>query len=147
MKVLLPAKIDDRILRVCRRVMERPDADHSLDRLAALANLSPYYFLRLFKTTLKETPHRFVARVRIEAAKNLLAGKERSVTEICFMVGFESLGSFSRLFHKATGWTPSIYRARAWEIEERPAKFIPGCYIHRFALAPHLERASVADVD
>ena len=49
--------------------------------------------------------------------------------EICFEVGFESLGSFSTLFHKIVGWSPSIYRARSWEMRKHPLKFIPNCYV------------------
>jgi transcriptional regulator GlxA family with amidase domain len=116
MNVLLPDGLDERILRVCRRVMERPEAELSVHRLAETACLSPYYFLRLFKALMKETPHHFVTRVRIEKAKDLLAGKRHSVTDICYMVGFESMGSISRIFHDAVGWTPSIYRSRVWEM-------------------------------
>ena len=67
--------------------------------------------------------------ISIERAKELLAGDELTVTDICFEVGFESLGSFSTLFHKIVGWSPSIYRARAWEMRENPLKFIPNCYV------------------
>jgi transcriptional regulator GlxA family with amidase domain len=123
--------------------MERPASDLSLKRLAEVANLSPYYFLRLFRSVMRETPHHFVARVRMDRAKDLLAGKTYSVTDICFMVGFQSMGSFSRIFHKATGWTPSIYRSRAWEMSSHPTRFIPGCYIRRFGFAPYLGSAAV----
>jgi hypothetical protein len=70
-----------------------------------------------------------ISRKRIERAKELLAESELTVTEICFEVGFESLGSFSTLFHKIVGWSPSIYRARAWEMRRNPLKFIPNCYV------------------
>src|SRR5215211_4251616 len=75
------------------------------------------------------TPHEYLTRKRIERAKELLAQSQFTVTEICFEVGFESLGSFSALFHRTVGWSPSIYRARAWEMNKNPLKFIPNCYV------------------
>ena len=100
-----------------------------LDELARTANFSRYHFLRAFRAAFHATPHEYLTRKRIERAKELLAGDQLTVTEICFEVGFESLGSFSTLFHKIVGWSPSIYRARAWEMRKNPLKFIPNCYV------------------
>jgi AraC-like DNA-binding protein len=100
-----------------------------LDELARIANFSRYHFLRAFRRAFHATPHEYLIRKRIERAKELLAQSELTVTEICFEVGFESLGSFSTLFHKLVGWSPSIYRARAWEMRKNPLKFIPNCYV------------------
>jgi transcriptional regulator GlxA family with amidase domain len=100
-----------------------------LDELARTANFSRYHFLRAFRVAYHATPHEYLTRKRVERAKELLADSEFTVTEICFEVGFESLGSFSSLFHKMVGWSPSIYRARAWEMRKNPLKFIPNCYV------------------
>ena len=100
-----------------------------LDELARTANFSRFHFLRAFRRAFHVTPHEYLTRKRIERAKELLAQSEFTVTEICFQVGFESLGSFSTLFHKIVGWSPSIYRARAWEMRKNPLKFIPNCYV------------------
>ena len=100
-----------------------------LDELARVANFSRYHFLRAFRRAFHATPHEYLTRKRIERARELLAESELTVTEICFEVGFESLGSFSSLFHKIAGWSPSIYRARAWEMRRNPLKFIPSCYV------------------
>jgi transcriptional regulator GlxA family with amidase domain len=100
-----------------------------LDELARTANFSRYHFLRAFRRAFHATPHEYLTRKRIERAKELLAQSELTITEICFEVGFESLGSFSTLFHKVVGWSPSIYRARAWEMRKNPLKFIPNCYV------------------
>ena len=100
-----------------------------LDELARIANFSRYHFLRAFRRAFHATPHEYLTRKRIERAKELLAQSELTVTEICFEVGFVSLGSFSTLFHKLVGWSPSIYRARAWEMRKNPLKFIPNCYV------------------
>jgi transcriptional regulator GlxA family with amidase domain len=116
-----------------QRARELMDAQYSqpldLDELARIANFSRYHFLRAFRRAFHATPHEYLTRKRIERAKELLAQSELTVTEICFEVGFESLGSFSMLFHKIVGWSPSIYRIRAWEIRKNPLKFIPNCYV------------------
>src|SRR5919108_311074 len=100
-----------------------------LDEHARTANFSRYHFLRAFRRAFHVTPHEYLTRKRIERAKELLAQSQFTVTEVCFEVGFESLGSFSTLFHKIVGWSPSIYRARAWEMRKNPLKFIPNCYV------------------
>lgn len=115
------------------RVRELIDTNYAepldLDELARAAHLSRFYFLRAFRRAFHATPHEYVTRKRIERAKELLAQSDLTVTEICFEVGFESLGSFSNLFHRVAGWSPMIYRARAWEMRKNPLKFIPNCYI------------------
>src|SRR5215208_5717076 len=115
------------------RARELIDAQYSgpldLDKLARTAHFSRYHFLRAFRRAFHATPHEYLTRKRIERSKELLAEDTLTVTEICFEVGFESLGSFSTLFHKIVGWSPSIYRARAWEMRKNPLKFIPNCYV------------------
>ena len=69
-----------------------------LDELARAAHFSRYHFLRAFRRAYHATPHGYLTRKRIERAKELLAQSELTVTEICFEVGFESLGSFSNWF-------------------------------------------------
>ena len=63
-----------------------------------------------------ETPHEFLTRMRLERAKDLLTISSRPVTEICFDVGFTSLGSFSTLFRRQVGLSPAAFRrrVRAW---------------------------------
>jgi AraC-like DNA-binding protein len=107
----------------------------SLDELAQQAHLSRYHFIRLFQRCFYETPHHYLTRKRLDQAKYLLANSTLPVTDICFAVGFESMGSFSTLFHKTVGWAPSIYRARVWEQRRMPYKFIPGCYCTMYQLS------------
>ncbi len=100
--------------------------------VSARAHLSPYHFLRVHRQAFGETPHEFLTRVRIERAKALLARGEHSVTEVCFEVGFTSLGSFSALFTRRVGLAPSEYRRHARfgvlvPCEVRPL-FVPGCF-------------------
>src|ERR1022692_3792304 len=80
------------------------------------ACLSPFYFNRLFTQSSNETPHEFVTRRRIERAKMPLLAGNHSVTEICFEVGYESLGSFSTRFSSLTGLSPAAFRGEALRI-------------------------------
>ncbi|MEZ4713520.1 MAG: AraC family transcriptional regulator [Caldilineaceae bacterium] len=114
--------------------------DHPLtvDDLAQRVHLSPYHFIRRFQAAFHQTPHQYVINRRLERAKALLANSELPVTEICLSVGFESLGSFSTLFRKQVGWSPSVYRARVWAQRRTPLKFIPGCMrlMHGITFSP-----------
>lgn len=81
-----------------------------LATLAKLARLSPYHFCRAFKQSLGVPPHRFHTSRRIEHAKELLAARIESVTEIGMAVGYRETSSFTAAFRKATGTTPSAYQ-------------------------------------
>ncbi|HEY7935399.1 MAG TPA: helix-turn-helix transcriptional regulator [Solirubrobacteraceae bacterium] len=80
--------------------------------LARLAHVSQAHFARQFRATFGESPHRYLQRRRVERAMELLRETDRPVTEICFDVGFNSLGTFSRTFRGIVGEPPSAYRAR-----------------------------------
>lgn len=99
----------------------------TIDRLAALAGLSPFHFIRAFSAAFGETPHQYLRARRIERAKELLATTAYPVTEICDRIGFQSLGSFSSLFRRLTGETPAEYRA-----ERRKNVDIPTCFIRMY---------------
>jgi transcriptional regulator GlxA family with amidase domain len=90
--------------------------------LARIAHVSEAHFIRTFRATFGETPHRYLQRRRVERAMFLLWHTDRSVTEICLDVGFASLGSFSRTFTQIVGETPSDYRGRA---DPKP---VPNCF-------------------
>ena len=80
--------------------------------VAAVAHLSEAHFIRSFRACFGETPHRYLQRRRVERSMFLLRETERPVTDVCFDVGFSSLGTFSRTFHEIVGETPSDYRLR-----------------------------------
>lgn len=82
----------------------------ALSQIAEVAWFSPHHFLRLFKQVFHETPHQYLTRRRLEKAQHLLSKTDRSVTEICNEVGFESLGSFSWLFRRHVGMSPETFR-------------------------------------
>lgn len=98
----------------------------NLDELAAVAGVSKYHFVRCFEATYGETPIRYLTRRRIERAQDLLRAANLTVTEICMMIGFTSLGSFSARFTALVGESPTAYRDR-WAA--RGGAHIPGCYL------------------
>jgi transcriptional regulator GlxA family with amidase domain len=81
--------------------------------LARIACVSEAHFIRTFRATFGETPHRYLQRRRVERSMFLLVETDRSVTDICFDVGFTSLGTFSRTFREIMGESPSAYRKGA----------------------------------
>src|SRR4029078_8830682 len=78
--------------------------------VAAVAHVSEAHFIRNFRAVFDETPHRYLERRGVERSMFLLRETDRSVTEICLDVGFNSLGTFSRMFREIVGETPSGYR-------------------------------------
>jgi AraC-like DNA-binding protein len=96
--------------------------------LARAALTSDAHFIRTFKQTFGETPHRYLQRRRLERAMALLRETERPVTEICLDVGFTSLGTFSRTFTRVLGMSPTAYRA-AWRAGAGTAGYVPTCVV------------------
>jgi AraC-like DNA-binding protein len=116
-----------RPLRLAKDAMDRDWADPGLDlaAVAGHAGYSRFHFIRAFKAAYGETPGQYLTHRRIERAEELLRAADLSVTEICHLVGFSSLGTFSTRFKARTGLTPSAYRAR---YVGAGASLIPGCY-------------------
>jgi AraC-like DNA-binding protein len=92
--------------------------------LAGIACVSQAHFIRTFRATFAETPHRYLQRRRVERAMFLLRSTDRSVTEICLDVGFASLGTFSRTFKEIIGEPPMAYRKRG-----AVAVSVPTCFL------------------
>jgi AraC-like DNA-binding protein len=112
-----------------RRMLRAKDAmDRSYARpldiptLARLAHVSEAHFIRTFRATFGETPHRYLQRRRVERSMFLLRETDRPVSDICLEVGFTSLGTFSRTFREIMGESPTAYRARA------VVKAVPTCF-------------------
>ncbi|HLL66308.1 MAG TPA: helix-turn-helix transcriptional regulator [Micromonosporaceae bacterium] len=113
-----------------RRARDHIDRQYRMplhvDGLAAVAGVSKYHFIRSFEATYGETPIRYLTRRRIERAQDLLRAANLTVTEVCMLVGFASLGSFSARFTQLVGQTPTEYRNR-WAAREDA--YVPGCYL------------------
>jgi AraC-like DNA-binding protein len=111
-----------RLLRA-RDAMDRAYAQPlDVAAVARVARVSEAHFIRSFRATFGETPHRYLQRRRVERSMSLLRETDRSVTDICFDVGFNSLGTFSRTFCEIVGQTPTSYR-QSGEVSPVPTCF------------------------
>jgi AraC-like DNA-binding protein len=121
---------DAAVLRRMRLARDAMDRDWSqpldLDAVSAAAGYSRYHFVRLFRRTYGETPGQYLSRRRIERAQEYLRSANLTITEICMLVGFTSMGTFCTRFKQQVGLTPSEYRER--ERKDGPAP-IPGCFV------------------
>lgn len=95
--------------------------------MAGAACLSRHHFARSFRACFGETPGAYMSRRRVERAQDLLRSANLTVTEICLMVGFQSLGSFSSRFRDLVGCSPTAYRDRHVAAHGGPP--IPGCIL------------------
>jgi AraC-like DNA-binding protein len=94
-------------------INDHPDADLSLEALAARANLSAIHFHNCFKAASGRTLHRFVEERRLKHAMELLLSTDMTLTEIAFTCGFSSQSYFSYVFKRSTGLTPRAYAKSA----------------------------------
>ena len=108
------------------RARDTMDRDYAqpldIPALAQIAHVSETHFIRTFRATFGETPHRYLQRRRVERAMFLLRESECSVTDVCFQVGFGSLGTFSRTFREIVGESPTAYRKR------KDVVAVPNCF-------------------
>jgi AraC-like DNA-binding protein len=117
-------ELTNRLMLRARDAMDR-DYRNDLDiaALAQVACVSQAHFIRTFKLTFGETPHRYLQRRRVERAMYLLRTTSNGITEICMDVGFSSLGTFSRTFTEIVGETPTRYRTRG------QLHNVPNCFV------------------
>lgn len=110
--------------------MDRAYADAlDIESLANSVHLSRAHFIRSFKETFGETPHRYLQRRRIERAMRMLRETDEDVTGISIDVGFSSLGTFSRTFRDIVGVSPSEYREREQAAPRAAIRAgVPGCF-------------------
>ena len=109
------------------RARDAMDRDYAtpldIRSLARIAYVSEAHFIRVFRATFGETPHRYLQRRRVERAMFLLRETDHPVSDICLDVGFSSLGTFSRTFTDIVGEPPTAYRSRAADLRAVPACF------------------------
>ncbi|MGN6568120.1 MAG: AraC family transcriptional regulator [Flavipsychrobacter sp.] len=103
-----------------------------VDNIAQEAYFSKFHFIRLFKKIYGATPRQYLITVRIDNAKRLLE-KNENIESVCYKVGFDSVPTFSNLFKKRTGSTPSGYQQKYLLLKTSqktlPKRYIPGCHI------------------
>ena len=129
-------RVADDLLVHLRRARDLADRHYAealdLTALASTAGVSKYHFIRCFASVYGTTPARYLTERRIERAQDLLRATNLTVTEICYLVGFTSLGSFSSRFTNLVGMSPSAYQAK-YAAEGAP--MIPGCYVFMHGLS------------
>ena len=129
-----------RLLRA-RDTMDRAYAEPlDVRELARIAHVSEAHFIRTFRATFGETPHRYLQRRRVERAMFLLRTTDHRVTEICLDTGFASLGTFSRTFHDIVGESPTDYRRRG------TVAGVPTCFAMAWTRPSSFGEATFRDV-
>ncbi|MBE9105831.1 helix-turn-helix transcriptional regulator, partial [Nostoc cf. edaphicum LEGE 07299] len=104
---LLRYQATERVILVMHK---RLDETLSLQDMAEIAALSPYHFNRVFRQITGIPPSQFLYTLRLEAAKRLLLTTQLSVTDICYEVGYNSLGTFITRFTQLVGLSPGQLR-------------------------------------
>ena len=121
------------------RAKDLADASYTepldVDDLAAAAGLSRAHFSREFRRTFGESPHVYLLTRRLERAATLLRITDRSVADICFSVGLQSVGSFTTSFKRAYGVTPTAYRGQFPPAAARAV--VPSCVVRAYGRPQH----------
>jgi AraC-like DNA-binding protein len=107
----------------------------TVDDLARAAGLSRAHFSREFRRAYGESPHAYLLTRRLERAAALLRTTDRSVTEICFSVGLQSVGSFTTSFTRTYGVSPTAYRAAFPPAADRA--LVPACVLRAYGRPQH----------
>jgi AraC-like DNA-binding protein len=114
------------------------DQKLTLDQVAREAALAPSHFIRAFKAVFGQTPHQVRIDARLDLAKRLLITDSMPVTEVCAAVGFASLGTFSHVFARRIGLSPSAFRREARTLVQVPGVLPPKLYPGCLTLMAHL---------
>lgn len=126
-------------VRKARDFMDRCYAEPlDLGQIAAAAGYSRFHFVRAFRAAYGDPPGRYLTRRRVERAQDLLRSANLTVTEVCHLVGFSSLGSFSSLFTELVGMSPAQFQKTTHRSAPPP---VPGCYVLMWG-APMGKRAT-----
>ena len=102
-----------------------------VEDMAAAAGLSRAHFSREFRRAFGESPHQYLLTRRLERAAALLRTTDRSVADVCFSVGLQSVGSFTTSFSSTFGVSPTAYRARV--PPARAHAVVPSCIVRAYA--------------
>ena len=105
--------VDRRLRRAIEFMHDNFGRELALEEIASSAYLSEYHFARLFKQITGVTPHVYLANLRLERARKLLAETALAISEIAAMVGYQSQSHFTKMFKSVTGVTPRVYREAA----------------------------------
>jgi transcriptional regulator GlxA family with amidase domain len=132
-------KLLRRLLRARDRMDSAPDEEWPVARLAKLSGVSEAHFARSFRDAFGVPPHRYLLTRRIERAKALLRDTDLPITEIALQTGWNSLGTFGRVFRDITGESPTSLRER-----ERAQPYALDRVPHCFVSAAHRPNLKIA---
>jgi AraC family transcriptional regulator len=105
-----------RLHHVMNAVLQHPEAQHSLEEMAAQAGVTPSHFCRIFRKATGVSPHQYVMKARLDRAQQLLAQSDAPLSSIADALGFTSQSHFTRAFRQFTGETPSDFRRRGQDM-------------------------------
>jgi transcriptional regulator GlxA family with amidase domain len=132
MKRLMATGQDPQLLRRLLRARDRMDAasheEWPVPRLAKVSGVSEAHFARSFRDAFGVPPHRYLLTRRIERAKALLRDTDLAIIDIAFQTGWNSLGTFGRVFRDITGESPSALRSRE-RTADHALDRVPHCYV------------------
>ena len=128
-----------RLLRAKDRMDAASDEAWPVHRLASVSGVSEAHFARSFRDAFGVPPHRYLLTRRIERAAALLRDSDLPITEIAFLTGWESLGTFGRIFRDVTGDSPSTVRLRE-KASSQGLSRVPVCVV-RASQRPDLRMA------
>jgi AraC-like DNA-binding protein len=107
----------------------------NLDEIAEEASFSRFHFIRLFREAYGDTPHQYMMTLRMREAEKLMANESMKIQDICFEIGFESVGTFTTQFTKIFGKTPKSRQKEVLEkkrlVKEEPLKTVPNCFAEK----------------
>ena len=117
-----------RLLRAKDRMDAASDEEWPVPRLAKVSGVSQAHFARSFKHAFGVPPHRYLLTRRIERAKALLRDTDLPIIDIAFQTGWNSIGTFGRIFRDITGESPSELRSRE-QCASRDLVEVPHCFV------------------
>jgi AraC-like DNA-binding protein len=107
----------------------------NINEIAEEASFSRFHFIRLFRQAYGDTPHQYLMSLRMLEAEKLMTNPDMKIQDICFAIGFESVGTFTTQFSKLYGKTPKARQKEILEkkriIVEEPLKTVPNCFAEK----------------
>jgi transcriptional regulator GlxA family with amidase domain len=117
-----------RLLRAKDRIDAAPHEEWPIERLAEISAVSEAHFSREFKKAFGAPPHRYLLTRRIERATDLLRSTDLAIIDIALQTGWQSIGTFGRVFRDITGESPGELRSRERSIQDA-REFVPECVV------------------
>lgn len=109
----------------------------NLDEIAEEASFSRFHFIRLFRQAYGDTPHQYMMSLRMREAEKLMENPDLRIQDICFEIGFESVGTFTTQFTRIYGTSPGTKQKEIQEkkrvTSEEPLRTVPNCFATKYS--------------